>query len=71
MEGCTEDHESFFKQINRLTGNYDLTDGKYFDIGNFKELKLHKNNEKFSLMHINISSLPYHFDDFQQLLVNL
>lgn len=44
---------------------------KYYNIGNFKEMKFHKNNEKFPLMHMNISSLPYPFDYFQQLLVNL
>ena len=51
--------------------NDDFIDCKYYDINKFKGLKLHENNEKFSLLHINISSLPYHFDNFKQLLLNL
>ena len=51
--------------------NDDVIDCKYYDINKFKRLKLHENNEKFSLLHMNISSLPYHFDNFQQLLLNL
>ena len=51
--------------------NDDVIDCKYYDINTFKGLKLHENNEKFSLLHINISSLPYHFDNFKQLLLNL
>ena len=63
-------HESFFDQINNLVEN-DVTGCKYHDIKKFKRLKLHENKEKFSLLHMNISSLPYHFDNFQLLLLNL
>ena len=51
--------------------NDDVTDCKYYDSNKFKRLKLHENNEKLSLLHMNISSLPYHFENFQQLLLNL
>ena len=66
-----ENHESFFDPIHCLVENDDFIDSKYYDINKFKGLKLHENNEKFSLLHINISSLPYHFDNFKQLLLNL
>ena len=65
-----ENHESLLDQINGLAEN-DVADRKYYDINKFKGLKLHKNNEKFSLLHTNISSPPYHFDNFQQLLLIL
>ena len=66
-----ENHESFFDQVNCIAENDDVTDYKYYYIKKFKRLKLHENNETFSLLHMNISSLPYHFDNFQQLLLNL
>ena len=66
-----ENHASFFDQVHCLVENDDVIDCKYYDINKFKRLKLHENNEKFSLLHMNISSLPYHFDNFQQLLLNL
>ena len=66
-----ENHESFFDQVHCLVENDDVIDCKYYDINKFKGLKLHENNEKLSLLHMNISSLPYHFDNFQQLVLNL
>ena len=29
---------------------------------NLKELKIHEHNNKFSSLHMNISSFPYHFE---------
>ena len=66
-----ENHESFFDQVHYLAENDDVIDCKYYDINRFKGLKLHEINEKFSLLHMNIWSLPYYFDNFQQLLLNL
>ena len=65
-----ENYESFFDQVHCLAENDDVIDCKYYDINKFKGLKLHE-NKKFSLLLMNISSLPYHFDNFQQLLLNL
>ena len=65
-----ENHESFFDQFHCLVENDDVIDCKYYDINKFKGLKLHE-NKKFSQLLMNISSLPYHFDNFQQLLLNL
>ena len=65
-----ENHESLLEQINGLAEN-DVTDRKYYDINKFKGLKLHTNNENFSLLHMNISSPPYHFGNFQQFLLIL
>ena len=65
-----ENHESFFDQFHCLVENDDVIDCKYYDINKFKGLKL-RENKKFSLLHMNISWLPYHFDNFQQLLLNL
>ena len=70
-KNLNENLQSFFDQINRLAENDDVTNCKYYDINKFKRLKLRENNEKFSLLHMNILSLPYHFDNFQQLLLNL
>ena len=66
-----ENHESFFDQVHCLSENDDVIGCKYYDINKSKGLKLHENNEKFSLLHMNISSLPYLFDNFQQLSLNL
>ena len=65
-----ENHESFFDQFHCLVENDDVIDCKYYDINKFKGLKLHE-NKKFSLLLMNIPSLPYYFDNFQQLLLNL
>ena len=66
-----ENHESFFDQVHCLSENDDVIGCKYYDINKSKGLKLHENNEKFSLLHMNISSLPHLFDNFQQLSLNL
>ena len=49
-----ENLQSFFDQINRLAENDDVTNCKYYDINEFKRLKLRENNQKFSLLHMNI-----------------
>ena len=45
---------------------------KYYNNEQLKELVSDKNNSKgLSLLHLNISSLPYHIDEFRNLLNEL
>ena len=45
---------------------------KYYDNEQLKELVSNKNNSKgLSLLHLNICSLPYHIDEFRNLLNKL
>ena len=64
-----EDMMSFTDKINsRINDNPEEISRKslYYDINEFNNLDI-KNNQ-FSLLHLNISSLQYHFEEFTKLL---
>ena len=44
---------------------------KYYTKGQFNELGFDKNSKQMSLMHLNISFLPYHTDELINLLNKL
>ena len=62
--------ESFtlLEKLNQFSENENLT-CKYYNNEQLKELNSEKNNsQSLSLLHLNISSLPYHIDEFTNLL---
>ena len=62
--------ESFtlLEKLNQFSENENLT-CKYYNNEQLKELNSEKNNsQSLSLLHLNISSLPYHVDEFTNLL---
>jgi hypothetical protein len=54
----------YFSKINNNTNNHDVT--QYFDIEKFNNAKV--NDNSCSFLHLNISSLSYHFEELQQFL---
>ena len=65
--------ESFtlLEKLNQFSENENLS-CKYYNNEQLKELVSDKNNSKcLSLLHLNISSLPYHIDEFRNLLNEL
>ena len=59
-----------FEELNVFTENEDII-CKYYTKDQFKELGFDKNSKQMSLMHLNISYLPYHTDELTNLLNEL
>ena len=67
----SKDIESFTAKINnRINKNPEEVSKKslYYDINEFNNLGTAKKTPQFSLMHLNISSLQYHFEELNDLL---
>ena len=63
--------ESFtvFEKLNQFSEKENLS-CKYYNNEQLKELVSDKNNSKgLSLLHLNISFLPYHIDEFRNLFI--
>ena len=58
-------NQSFTENVNDFLKN-NVLNCRYYDISEFIMIVNHK--EKFSLFYLNISSLPYHFQDLNDLL---
>ena len=64
-------HEpTIFEKINAFTENEE-TNCKYHTIDQLNKINIAKHSKKLSLMHLNISSLPYYFDELSELLNDL
>ena len=64
-------HEpTIFEKINAFTENEE-TNCKHHTIDQLNKRNIAKHSKKLSLMHLNISSLPYHFDEISELLNDL
>ena len=61
---------TIFEKINAFTENEE-TSCKYHTIDQLNEINIAKLSKKLSLMHLNISFLPYHFDELSELLNDL
>ena len=61
---------TFFEKLNAFTENEDIK-CKYYTKDQFKGLGFDKNSKQMPLMHLNISSLPYHIDELTNLLNEL
>ena len=57
-------------KLNVFTGNEEMK-CKYYTKDQFNELGFDKNSKQMSLMHLNISFLPYHTDELINLLNKL
>ena len=63
--------ETFTTQINNRVADTAEDVSKqslYYDMKEFNALNITKNKNQFSLMHLNISSLQYHFEELNDLL---
>ena len=60
---------TIFEKLNVFNENEDVK-CKYYTKDEFKELDFDKNSKQMSIMHLNISSLPYHTDELTNLLTN-
>ena len=56
-----------FEKIDAFTENEE-TNCKYHTIDQLNKISIAKHSKKLSLMHLNISSLPYHFDELSKLI---
>ena len=64
-------HETtIFKKINACTEN-EGKNSKHHTIDQLNKIHIAKLSKKLSLMHLNISSLPYHFHEISELLNDL
>ena len=67
----TKEIQNFTNQINtRINDDMDIkntTECLYYEVNDLKNLQSNNENS-FSLMHLNISSLQYHFDELNELL---
>ena len=64
-------HEpAIFEKINAFTENEE-TNCKYHTIDQLNKINIAKHSKKLSLMDLNISSLPYDFDELSELLNDL
>ena len=61
---------TIFENINAFTENEE-TSCKYHTIDQLNKINIAKPSKKLSLMHLNISFLPYHFDELSELLNDL
>ena len=61
---------TIFEKLNVFNENEDVK-CKYYTKDEFKELDFDKNSKQMSIMHLNISSLPYHTDELTNLLNEL
>ena len=62
--------ETIFEKLNLLSDNENIT-CKCYTTEQFKENGFDKHNNQMTLLHLNISSLPYHIDEFTELLSDL
>ena len=62
--------ETIFEKLNLFSDNYNIK-CKYYTTEQFKENGFDKHNNQMTLFHLNISSLPYHIDEFTELLSDL
>ena len=62
--------ETIFEKLNLFSDNENIT-CKYYTTEQFKENSFDKHNNQMTLLHLNISSLPYHIDEFTELLSDL
>ena len=60
--------ETIFEKLNLLTDNENITG---YTTEQFRENGFDKHSNKMSLLHLNVSSLPYHIDEFTELLSDL
>ena len=66
-----ESNEDLMKELNKLNSNEEMENEtaincKYMSIDDMNNLELNKTNH--SILHLNISSLPYHIDDLKTVL---
>ena len=61
---------TIFEKINTFT-EIEETSCKHHTIEQLNKINIAKPSKKLSLMHLNISPLPYHFDELSELLNNL
>ena len=65
------EESTLLEKLNQFSENENLT-CKYYNTKQLKDLISENNNSKgLTLLHMNISSLPYHFDEFTTLLSEL
>ena len=62
--------ETTFEKLN-LFSDYENIKCKYHTTQQFKENGFDKHNNQMTLLHLNISSLPYRNDEFTELLSDL
>ena len=62
--------QTIFEKINAFTGNEE-TNCKYHTIDQLNKINIAKHSKKLSLMHLNISFLPYHSNELSELLNDL
>ena len=59
--------ETIFEKLNLFSDNENIT-CKYYTTEQFKENGFDKHNHQMTLLHLNISYLLYHIDEFTELL---
>ena len=66
------ENQSFTENVNEFLQDQskNLLNCQYYKVSEFNNLILN-HKEKFSLFHLNISSLPYHFQDLSDFLKSL
>ena len=62
--------ETIFEKLNLFSDSENIK-CKYYTTEQFKENSFDKHNNQMTLLHLNISSLPYHIDEFTELLSDL
>ena len=62
--------ETVFEKLNLFSENENIN-CKYYTTEHFKGNSFDKHNNQMTLLHLNISSLPYHIDEFTELLSHL
>ena len=62
--------ETIFEKLNLFSDSENIK-CKYYTTEQFKENSFDKHNNQMTLLHLNISSLPYHIDEFTELLSHL
>ena len=62
--------ETIFEKLNLFSDNENIT-CKYYTTEQFKENGFNKHNNQMTLLHLNISSLPYHIHEFTEPLSDL
>ena len=62
--------ETILEKLNLFSDNENIK-CKYYTTEQFKENGFDKHNNQMTLLHLNTSPLPYHIDDFTELLSDL
>ena len=62
--------ETIFEKLNLFSDNENIK-CKYYTTEQFKENGFDKHNNQMTFLHLNTSPLPYHIDDFTELLSDL